>query len=346
MYLIRTDFPGAADWPLPPGLEGIPMQTHAWTLARAGLVADSALHLMAVRNRQGIQALAPLVRVGGCWREPPAMFEPSDFIWRTPEGLQTLADALATDGLPLHLERLPADSPTLQALRRAYRRRGLVLVRPAMPTPVIELEGRDDDFERWGNAGRRSDFRRAERRAAGYGTVSYEILAPAPASDLGRLIDDVMAVETRSWKYRAGTALTADRAQGAFFVRFMQAAKHEGSLRVAFLRIDGLPVAMQIASEWKERFWLFKMSYDADFAPCSPGQLLLRHTLRHAAAAGLRSYEFMGIMDDRTRQWTHQTRRYVQVRAIPYSTAALAALARQGARGAFQRLRRVAGRRG
>ncbi len=317
------------------------MQTHAWTLARAGLLFHPALRLFAVRSRQGTQALAPLVRAGGWLREPPTMFEPSDLIWSTPESLQSLADTLAGQALPLFLERLPADSPTLTALRRAFAHRGVVLERPAMPTPFIELEGRGGEMGVGFNAGRRSDFRRAERRAAGYGTVSYEIHSPASESELNGLLGDAYAVETQSWKFRAGTALTADASQGAFFVRFTQAAQRAGNLRMAFLRIDGRPVAMQIASEWQQRFWLFKMSYDEAFAPCSPGQLLLRHTLRHAAACGLRSYEFMGVMDGWTERWTKDARHYVQVRAIPFTATAFKMLARSGVRAAYRRLKQV-----
>lgn len=338
---ILPGIPAAEEWP--PLAEGssIPMQTHAWMSARAGLLVGSGLQVVAVGDAGRVKALAPLYRAGKWLRELPVLFEPSDFIWGDEGALQTLAEAVVGLRMPLYLERLPEDSPTLPALRKAIAGRGLVTTRPAMPTPFIALDGRGADTCL--NAGRRSDLRRAERRAAGFGQVSYEIHAPASEDDLDRLLDEAFGIETRSWKYAARTALTADAGQGAFFIHFMDAAYRLGHLRIAFLRIDGKPVAMQIASEWQQRFWLFKMSYDEAYARCSPGQLLLRHTLEHAAGRGLRSYEFMGVMDEWTKLWTRDVRRYVQVRVIPFSAAAARMAVRSGLRAVVHRLRRLMG---
>lgn len=340
MSTLLTELPDAAVWPLPPA--GIPMQTHAWIQAKLELTSPFVpRQLFAVADSYGVQAIAPLLRVGDWLREPPAMFEPSDFAWSNAESLLALAHDLARQPLPIYLERLPATSLTLHALRRAYARRGMVLVRPAMPTPVIRLEGRGTDSDAWFNAGRRSDFRRAERLASSFGTVSYAIHAPGSGTELAELLDEIYAVEARSWKAAEGTALATSAIQGDFFVRFSQAAASQGMLRVAFLRIDGRAVAMQIACEWQQRFWLFKISYDQSFARCSPGQLLLRHTLRHAAATGLLSYELMGIMDDWTTQWTQNTRDFLQVRVIPFSGTTIKMATKTGARAAINRLRRI-----
>ena len=98
---------------------------------------------------------------------------------------------------------------------------------------------------------------------------------------------------------------------------------------------------MQIAAEWQWRFWLLKISHDQAFSRCSPGQLLMLHTLRHAARSGLSSYEFMGVMDDWTALWTQQTRRYVQVRAIPFNATMGKMLIKRGARRLLGSLRRI-----
>ena len=265
------------------------------------------------------------------------MFEPSDFAFSSSEAVQRLADGLARQPLPVYLERLPVNSPTLAALRQAYKGRGKVLLSPAMPTPTLRLEARDQDVDAWFNAGRRSDFRRAERLAAGFGQVGFDMHAPKTEGELVPLLAEAFDMEAKSWKAAAGTALTADPVQGDFFARFTAAAVEENMLRLAFMRIDGKAVAMQIACEWQRRFWLFKISHDQAFARCSPGQLLMRHTLRYATESGLRSYEFMGVMADWTRSWTHEVRDYVQVRAIPFSGAALKMLAKSSVRAVLRR---------
>jgi CelD/BcsL family acetyltransferase involved in cellulose biosynthesis len=318
------------------------MQTHAWMRARVGsLEGVRDLHLHAVRDDAGIQALAPLLRIGDWFRELPALFEPSDLVWSTPEALRELAAMLAEQPLPVNLQRVPVGSPTIPALRKAYAGRGAVLVQPAMPTPVIKLDAASHDVDSLFNARRKSDFRRAERRAVVRGEVTYELHCPADKADLAPLMDTVHVVAARSWKEANGTSLTADRWQGDFFMRFASEAAESGVLRIAFMRIARQPVAMQIATEWGGRFWLFKISHDQDFSPCSPGQLLLLHTLRYAAGKGLSSYEFMGVMADWTRLWTRDSRRYAQVRAVPFNATMGKLLVRRGARAMLGSLRRA-----
>lgn len=343
---LLATLPPADRWPRPPaGAFAIPMQTRAWAEARLALLDwPYAPQLLAVEDGAAIAALAPLVQDGPWLAEPPAMFEPSDLIWRDEAGLHRLAKALARQPAPLRLDRVPVDSPTLAALRRAYAGRGLLRLREAMPTPTVDLApwraGPEFDPDAGFNAGRRADFRRLERRAAAQGEISYEMHAPTTPAELEPLLADAYAVEAASWKQESGTALSADRRQGEFFRRFTAAAAAQGMLRIAFLRLDGRPAAMQIAAEWGNRFWLFKISHDQACAACSPGQLLLRHTLGHAARAGLASYEFMGVMAPWTTLWTRQVRRYVQVRAIPFSRPVLALAAHKGARAVLHRLRR------
>lgn len=331
--------PGRGAWPLPSDCDGIPMQTRAWMTARCGLVPHEQLHVVAVPAVGEPTAVAALRRRGGWLRELPAMWEPSDVTWSSPDSLDELASALASQPLPVHFERLPADSPTLAALRRAYARRGRIIVRPTMPTPYIDLDERWRDETTCFSSRRRADFRRAERRAGEFGELSYEIRSPRTESELAALLDDAFDVEARSWKEREGSSLAAEAWMGEFFRRFARDALPTGMLRFAFVRIDGRAVAMQIAVEWRDRFWLLKISHDEDHARCSPGQLMMRHTLLHAGRSGLRSYEFLGLMADWTRMWTDQAREHVEVRALPLSVATCGALSVDAGRSLLRRAR-------
>ena len=172
---------------------------------------------------------------------------------------------------------------------------------------------------------RRSDLRRAGKRLANLGTVAYEMRAPRSRQDLDTLIDEAFDVETRSWKHDIGTALTspAEATYARAFRGFLEAAHDEGHLRFAFLRLDGKPIAMQIASEWCNRYWIYKATFDKEYCRSSPGNLLYYHTLEQATQQGLYSYEFMGKMDDWTRAWTQDTRDYVKVFGLPYNPRAV-----------------------
>jgi CelD/BcsL family acetyltransferase involved in cellulose biosynthesis len=96
---------------------------------------------------------------------------------------------------------------------------------------------------------------------------------------------------------------------------------------------------MQLALEQGRGFWLLKVGYDQRFAPCSPGQLLLRDTIRYAVEAGLESFEFLGGAESWTEVWTKAEHQYVSVRVYPLGVRGMAALAADAAATAYQRWR-------
>ena len=342
-YRSFRDCPDRDGWPLLDTTQHdlLPTQTHAWMSARAGAVRPEAIVLFAVTAEGKTTALLPTLPHMGWLLELPRLFEPGDLVWSTPASLAALAEMLARQPRPLHLERVPADSPTIDALRRAFRWRGILLTRESMPTPCIDLTGHSNNPDACLTPRRHTDLRRAQRRAQALGEVRYELHAPRSESELALLMQEALAVENLSWKAGAGTALTTDEDQGRFFEAFTEEAMRCGMLRIALMRIDGRAVAMQIAGEWNHRFWLFKISHDQDFAECSPGQLLIWHTLRDAASRGLLSYEFMGVMAPWTELWTKKLRHYRDVRAIPFSSAVFKMLVKTVLRSAYARLRQV-----
>ena len=153
-----------------------------------------------------------------------------------------------------------------------------------------------------------------------------EVLSPTP-TDLGRLLREAFAVEAAGWKGRAGTALACDPVRQAFFRRYADAACRRGMLRIGFLRIGDIPVAMQLGVEWGGRFWLLKIGYDEGFSRCSPGLLLMVEMVRLAAGRGLSSYELLGVSEPWTRMWTKRERPCVSLRAYPANGTGLAAFA-------------------
>jgi len=275
-------------------------------------------------------ALAPLVERGGIVSRLEMLgvrelYEPMDFLYDDPSHLSTLAEALAGMGAVLCLGRLPADSPVIAALRKAYRLRGWVHTLPAASYPYISLNGAWIEPERQFNAGRRSDFRRARRHAEKMGPVSYVMASPTPA-ELEPLLEVAYAVERSGWKADKGAALGVNSALGDFYRRYAAAACEKGILRLFFLCIGGHAVAMQLAVELHDRFWLLKIGYDEQFSRCSPGTLLMLHTLKHAATRGLSSYEFLGLTESWTSNWTQSLRPCVSLRAYPLRWQGIATL--------------------
>ena len=157
--------------------------------------------------------------------------------------------------------------------------------------------------------------------------------------ELPALLEEAWAVEAAGWKGVNGSALARDARRGDFFRRYAVAACRKGILRLCFMRIGGHTAAMQLATECGGRFWLFKIGYDEQFARCSPGQLLMLHTVRYAALRGLHSYEFLGTTAPWTDVWTPSVREYVAVRAYPMTARGIAAFSMDAARFGWRRLK-------
>lgn len=309
-----------------------PMQHYIWTRAAVeSFNTEDDLRVVTVGPRHRPAAVAPLVRRRRAlprWElaSVTELYEPLDFLYADPPSLAALADALVELAAPLWLKRVPANSPVVAALREAYRGKGWVIIAPDVACPWIALDATWLQPRDQLNAGRRSDLRRAERNAAKAGAVTYEILAPS-LEQLGPLLDEAYRIEAANWKGAVGSALACDPPCGAFFRRYAAAACQKGILRLCFLRIGGQAAAMQLAIEWGEAFWLLRIGYDQKFARCSPGMLLLLHTIQYAARRHLRSYELLGAAAAWTQLLTHFTRPCVWIRAYPFGARGLATLA-------------------
>ncbi len=254
------------------------------------------------------------------------LFEPMDLLYRTPDDAFALARALRRLDAAFLLTRVPAESPTVAAMQAAFGGRGRTIVRPVAGCPVIHLDRSWIVPEQHLNSGRRSDFRRFQRKAAQFGDVRYDLITPKPA-DVPTLLDTAFQIENRSWKGQTGTSLLREPERAAFYQDYALRAAREGTLRIAFLHLGETAVAMQIALENPRGFWLLKIGYDEAYAPCSPGNLLLRETIKYAAEQRLPAYEFLGRIEKWTQVWTPTERALVSIRAYPLLPHALLTLA-------------------
>lgn len=298
-----------------------PMTTPAWHRAWTETLGSAYRVRVLTATRAGeLCAVLPLVqRRGRPWRLEAMgareLGEPVDASWRDADAVRLLADRLIGLRRPVVLHRMLADSPLVAALTAAGRGRAVVNVRTAVGAPRLALDESWREPERHFNSGRRSDLRRARRRAEAFGVPEFTEFSPGPA-EVGPLLDDFVAVEGAGWKGRGGTALGANPRTERFYRRFGELSAEAGELRLTFLRLGGELAAAELAVERAGRSWLLKIGYDERFARCSPGTLVMLHTTRGAAARGLRSVEFLGSEAPWTRTWTTEVRPCVNVRCF------------------------------
>lgn len=313
-------------------------------LSETMLAGSDGLLLTAQAGPLVIGALALCSGAGWLrrWRQAGVqeLHEPVDALCDSPEAARLLAEALVALPDPVTLGRLPRRSLLIPALRTAAPGKAWLMIRPAKATPTIALDpGWSDPASRF-NSRRRSDLRRAVRRAEALGAVSYELISP-DAVAFPALFDEAVRVEARGWKQQAGTAMACDQAKLAFFRCFLAQAAERGILRIGFMRIDGQAAAMQLALEYAGRFWLFKIGYDEAYARCSPGTLLMLHTLGEAARRGNCAYELLGEDEGWIEDlWTHDKNACLRLQLYPRSWRGMAALALDGRQWLRERLRR------
>ena len=334
-------------WDAVEQLDPSPMQTFAWSLACAEtLVAPGAARVL-VSSRFGQPlAVAPLAQVPnspGRWQQVGVeqLYEPADLVYGDGASLNRLLCGLRKSGHPFVLGRVSVESPTIAAVRQVFARRGIVAIRKQRSYPYIALDESWRQPEQNLSSRRRSDLRRALKRAEEVGEVTSEVVAP-DVRELDGLLDRAFEIEARSWKGVAGTALARDKLRAAFFRRYAHEACQAGMLRLAWLRMGDKLVAMQIAVEHRRRLWLLKIGYDEQFARCSPGSLLTARTIQYAAEQELEGYEFLGISSPWTEMWTEQERHFVAIRVYPFTARGLLALAVDGLVAVRQRLQRRA----
>jgi CelD/BcsL family acetyltransferase involved in cellulose biosynthesis len=319
------------------------MQHYIWSESCIGeLVKASAVRIVTVGDPSAPEAIAPMAvrgKISGRLEMlgVDMLHEPMDLMYRDHAALSQLAAVLAELRAPLVFRRLPAASPAAAVLSDALRPRAFVVRRTAPGCPFIALDPSWAEPEKHYNAGRRSDFRRMLRNAERMGEVTYEIASPK-LDTLQSMLDEAFAVECANWKGEEGTALSHDAARGGFFRRYAAAAAERGILRLCFMRIGGKAAAMQFAIESGGGFWLLKIGYDYAFSRCSPGSLLMLRTIRHAAQAGLASYEFLGAPAAWTAGWTDTLHPCEMLLSYPRNYRGAAAFIEDGARYAVREL--------
>lgn len=334
----------AAAWESGPIRPRTLMQTYDWLQTAAEIYGEPGQDKALIAGDPAAPVALALFRRCGALRALRLagaidIGESAEALFADDAALDTLLDGMTRLGVAVELGHYPAAHNVSARLRKAGRGRGLTLAqgldRMAMPSLALDTRWKAplDQCSR----SRRQQFRRKWRKAEAIGPVELEILSPGQA-EVDPLFDRIMAVEARSWKGRAGTALLHDSRQAAFFRSFGRKMAAKGLLRLCFLTIDGKDAAMTYAVVWDNRFWAIKVGYDESFAAVSPGEALLVELIRHAAEQDHSAFEFCGKDAPWTRAWADDALEIEAIRFYPFTPLGLGRLALDGFHLARQRL--------
>lgn len=270
------------------------------------------------------------------------LYEPTSLVY---------ADAVAYRDLRQAMSRLPyptvvlRDWPCAAAASPpvAMGMTALRLRRASAASQYLDIRGDYADLSARMSGQRRYDLRRARRRAEAAGRLQVDILYASP-DQVPNLLAQAVAVEAKSWKGAAGSALADNTALSAFFADVLRAFAHHGQCYFAFLRLGTEIIAMQFGLFVHSRIWILKIGYDPAHAKCSPGLLLMDEVIRHAHRESHRGIEFLGSSEPWIHTWNPLERGYDSTLIYPYRPASLRQLAEAVAQGLGRKLRRPQGR--
>lgn len=299
-----------------------PTQLTSWIRSAVHLHPTDQLHIALVRDGQDIVAGIVLAkarrRLVRRWVIAGSLhhYEPAGPIYRNQAGLAALIKVLDRSGYPLEFSRISADEAWIPNIQLYLRHQTKFSMHAAGSCPVINLHTGWEDPASQLSSRRRSDLRRAYRRAQETGEIAVSVLTPSRV-DTESVMRRAMAIEAASWKGKVGTAMSTSPVYASFFKELAQNVAAHQALRVSFLQIGGTDAAMQIAIAFDASWWVFKIGYDEAFSRCSPGTILIGETIKYATENNCNRFEFLGTSEPWLSMWTDQHRQMVSVSTYP-----------------------------
>jgi CelD/BcsL family acetyltransferase involved in cellulose biosynthesis len=250
-----------------------------------------------------------------------------DIVAADDAAVRAVADALFGARIrTVRLGRLAGDGAGRTGLEASSAQAGYrIAVRPVARSPYIVCAPTLEDHERGLSRNLRHDVERRLRRLCERGAVTIEVTDGG--TNLAGLLDEGFRIEALSWKGAQGTAIASDARTRAFYHAVAHWASAVGSLRLAFLRLDGRAIAFQFDLEGERTYFSLKIAYDPAFDSYSPGKLLTYAMVARAVSTGLATYELLGTDEPWKHRWTSNFREYVRVEAYAPSPAGAASWA-------------------
>lgn len=323
-------------------LKASPFVRPGWFTAWRRAFGSGRLEVIAARRNGRLAAVAALERNRLMLRSPTNWHTP---VWaplaEDADALRAIAQAMVARAQPwLSLGFVDVGTKELEACRHAMngcRTRIYTLER----SPYVALHGAWEEYEGRLTAKRRSNLRRLQHRLEERGRVALDV--HDGRDDLAALLDEGFGVEASGWKGERGTAISSAPDTRRFYEEVAAWAASRGSLRLAFLRLDGRALAFDFAIEEVGAHSLLKTGFDHAWRSFAPGVLLRQRMIERAFGQGLATYEFLGDATDWKLEWVDSMRERVALEAFHRTpTGTLAWVTWAYARPAVRRLLRRA----
>ncbi len=190
--------------------------------------------------------------------------------------LEAMLGGLRATGWPLvWLREVRLGTPRWRAFHQAAVRAGMSIdLHEHTRVGVIAIPHDLEAFERGLPKKHRTKMARCLRRIAERGEARLEFCPQTDAAAIEATLRTAFAVEDRSWKGEAGSSVLRSPGMLEYYIEQAQRLARWGQLDLATLYCGETPVSFVYGFTAKGVSHWQKIGYDADFACCTPGQLL------------------------------------------------------------------------
>jgi CelD/BcsL family acetyltransferase involved in cellulose biosynthesis len=317
--------PVAREWDeLADRTKAAPFLRPGWVAAWWSAFGAGALEIVAARRGGRLVGLIPLTYRRGSLE--------SATNWHTPEfgivaedgaaALELATALFARSPRRVSLSFLNSANTDLDMCRTAAGAQSyLVLERTLERPPFVTIEGDWAAYEGQLAANVRRDLRRRRRLLEQEGKVSFTV--DDGMEQLEERLQEGFRVEGSGWKGESGTAIVSRPETRQFYSDVARWAAERGWLRLAFLRLDGRPLAFQYGLEDDGVYYFLKGGYDPAYARLSPGRLLVRAMLERSFSDGLTRFDFGGTGELFKLEWANGARELVRFQGFARSPVGL-----------------------
>lgn len=168
-------------------------------------------------------------------------------------------------------------------------------------SPYMELSASWPRFLEGLSSKFRSNLRSYEKKIRTVGELEYK--ACQRSEEVEEFLTGMLEIERDSWKEEAGTSITGNSVQEAFYKRFIAVASESGWFSGHLLRLGGEPVAYIYGLNFNGCFSSMKTSYKKKYQKMGAGHLVRMFALQKLHADGIKIHDFTGLCENHKLAW-------------------------------------------
>jgi len=204
--------------------------------------------------------------------------------------------------------RLREDSPLWDVLKDRVFLQYEKVVRPSVSAPFIGLSGKSwEQYQAQLRKKFRNDLSRQIRRLRDKGRLEFGF---CKNKEQLKFYQGILYQQHILRRRQIGQSRSVflDEYNREYFNRLNESVLASGSLRLFYLNLEGVPLALSLCYEYEHRLYYYTPTFDTQFTPFSPGRVLFYHILEYAFQNGIVEIDLMGGGEDYKYDWLAEDR--------------------------------------